>query len=149
MTRPLPIIDGEFSKWGATDAEMRLWYEEPESSFTQGLWVYEHRYSEVDIWKPIYPFGMTEFTQKDFEIMSFTTSIRRTSFFTQMIMCHLMLYDEHFDDIVGSIIIMDKVFKKRVQAKSDILVSFRTKTSGSNTWKLTSESSCPIGERRD
>jgi arylamine N-acetyltransferase len=24
MTRPLPIIDGEFSKWGATDAEMRL-----------------------------------------------------------------------------------------------------------------------------
>jgi arylamine N-acetyltransferase len=124
MTRPLPLIDGKVWKWGATNAEMRLRYEKPKTSFTQGLWVYEHRNSDLDIWKPLYSFGMTEFTQKDFEIMSFAISTRRTSFFTRLIMCNLMLYDEEVDDIVGTIHIMDKMLKKRVQAQSEILAEF-------------------------
>lgn len=126
MTRPLPLTEGKIFKWGATSAEMRMRYERPKSLFMQGLWVYEHRHSDSDLWVPIYLFGMTEFTQEDYKVMSFWTSSNRTSFFTQLIMCHLMIYDEKVDDITGSIFIMEKVLKRRIQAQSEVLATFKS-----------------------
>jgi len=55
-TRPLRLIHGEVSKWGATDAEMRLTYHKPNHSFVQGTWIYEHRNSPAHDWSQMYTF---------------------------------------------------------------------------------------------
>ena len=109
------------SKWGATTAESRLTYKDSAHSFVQGLWTYEHRISESDDWRPIYCFGMTEFTERDFEVMNFATSSRRTSWFTQSIICTKMLLDEHSNEIVGITVLTDKILKKRVREDSETL----------------------------
>lgn len=65
---------------------------------------------------------MTEFTPADFEVMNYATSTRRTSWFTQKIVCMKMIRDAEKDDIVGAYILNGSTFKKRVQTNSEDLV---------------------------
>jgi len=120
-TRPLPLTNGLITRWGATSAEMRLIYQDPKTSFVQGLWIYEHRISNSAEWKPVYCFGMTEFFQKDFEVMNHAVSTRRSVFFTQQIICVKMIFDEVVDDITGIISLTEKTLKRRIQADSEVL----------------------------
>jgi arylamine N-acetyltransferase len=114
-TRPLPVISGAVTKWGATNAEARLTYEEPNTPFIQGRWCLEQRFSDSDGWKQIYTFSMTEFFQKDYEVMSFATSNRKTSWFTQQIVCARMILDEKVEDIIGTITMSNRKLKRRIQ----------------------------------
>lgn len=82
-TKPLPLIENTISPWGATAAEMRLTYHISENSFVQGVWSYEHRVSKSTNWTPVYHFGLTRFTEKDFNIMNLAVSTQRTSLFTK------------------------------------------------------------------
>lgn len=55
-TRPMPLIDGHVSKWGATEAETRVTYKQGSKPWVQGLWTYQHRNSPKDTWTQIYHF---------------------------------------------------------------------------------------------
>jgi arylamine N-acetyltransferase len=120
-TQPLPLVDGLVSKWGATNAESRLTHKGSASSFVQGLWTYEHRISKSHDWKPVYCFGMTEFSRNDFEVMNFAISSQRTSWFTYKIICMKMLLHDQSKEIVGILALTDKTLKKRVQEDSETL----------------------------
>jgi hypothetical protein len=118
----MPLVDGQTSKWGATDAETRLIYREPINPVVQGLWTLEHRISEAHDWTPSYCFGLTEFMPGDFEVMNFATSSRKTSWFTYDIVCLKMILDGEKDDITGALILSGSTLKRRIFEKSEILV---------------------------
>lgn len=112
-TRPLPLVDGHISKWGATETELRLIYREPTNSVVQGMWIFESRISNQHEWTPNYCFGLTEFLPQDFEVMNYATSTRRTSWFTFDIICLKMILDEEKDDIVGALFLSGSTLKRR------------------------------------
>ena len=122
----MPLVHGQVSKWGATDAEMRLIYQEPSNPIVQGIWILEHRISESHEWTPNYCFGMTEFFPRDYEVMSFATSTRNTSWFTYQIICLRMILDEDLDDITGAVILSDSTLKRRVHDNIEILTECAT-----------------------
>lgn len=125
-TRPLPLIDDHISKWGATEAEMRVTYNQGSKPWVQGLWTYQHRNSPKDIWAPMYHFTNTEFLPGDFRIMNHSVSTSRTSFFTYRIIVTKMLLDKEMDDIVGAIILNQNEVKKHIQDKSEVLAELKT-----------------------
>ncbi|KAH7364476.1 putative N-acetyltransferase family protein [Rhexocercosporidium sp. MPI-PUGE-AT-0058] len=125
-TRPIHLTHGETVKWGATDAESRLIYQEPSNPVMQGLWVMQHRNTTLDDWTTKYCFGMTEFTAQDFEVMNYATSTRRTSMFTYMVLGSKMIFDEGLDDIVGAVTLSGATVKKRIRQKSEVVVKCAT-----------------------
>ncbi|KAF4635467.1 hypothetical protein G7Y89_g2640 [Cudoniella acicularis] len=125
-TRPMPLIDGVVSKWGATDAETRLTYKKGSKSWIPGMWSYEHRKSRSHNWTTVYSFGTTEFHPPDFEVMNFASSNRRTSFFTYRILVVKLLLDKEVGDITGAIILNGNEVKKRVYNKSEIIAELKT-----------------------
>jgi len=107
-------VHGQIAKWGATETELRLVYQEPRHQIVQGIWTYESRISEYHDWTSNYCFGLTEFSPQDFEVMSYATSTRRTSWFTFEIVCQKMIMDEEKDDIVGAVILSGSRLKRRI-----------------------------------
>jgi arylamine N-acetyltransferase len=118
----MPLLHGELSQWGATDAQMRLIYREPANPIVQGIWTLEHRISKLHNWTPSYEFGMTEFLLEDFEVLNYATSSRRTSFFTWSIVCLKMILDRDLDEITGAMILTDKTVKRRLFGESKLIV---------------------------
>lgn len=120
-TQPLSVISGAISTWGSTNVEMRLTYEDPKTPIVQGCWYLEHKFSDSHDWKKLYTFSMTEFFPKDYEVMNFATSNRKTSWFTQEIVCTRMILDEKTEDIIGTVTLSDKTLKKRILGQSELL----------------------------
>jgi arylamine N-acetyltransferase len=118
----MPLLHGEVSQWGATDAQMRLIYREPANPIVQGIWTLEHRISRLHDWTPSYEFGMTEFLLEDFEVMNYATSSGMTSFFTWSIVCLKMVLDRDLDDITGAMILTGKTVKRRLFGESEVVV---------------------------
>jgi arylamine N-acetyltransferase len=118
----MPLLHGEVSQWGATDAQMRLIYREPANPIVQGIWTLKHRISMLHDWTPSYEFGMTEFLLEDFEVMNYATSSGRTSFFTWSIVCLKMVLDRDLDDITGAMILTGKTVKRRLFGESEVVV---------------------------
>ena len=122
----MPLIEGQISRWRATDAETRLRYQEPSNPIVQGLWVLEHRISPTHPWTSSYSFTMTEFLPQDFEVMSYSTSTQKTSFFTYKILCVKMIWDKGLKDVVGVIILDGARFKMRI--KGEVTDSFECRS---------------------
>lgn len=80
----------------------------------------------TEAWSPRYCFGMTEFHPNDFEVMNYATSSRRTVIFTYKLMCMKMTLDKDIGDITGALTLAGSTLKKRIQAKSEILVECAT-----------------------
>ena len=125
-TRPLPLVHGQISKWGVTDAETRLVYEEPENAVLNGLWYLEFRHSSIEDWTRGYCFALFEFTPQDFEVMSYSTSTRSSVWFTYEIVCMKMILDEEKDDITGAVILVGSHLKRRTFDKGITLVECRS-----------------------
>ncbi len=125
-TKPIRLSHGEVVKWGITDAETRLVYQEPSNPLIQGLWTLEHRNSTSEEWSPKYCFGMTEFLPNDFEVMNYATSTRRTVIFTYRLMCMKMILDENVGDITGALTLSGSTLKKRIHAKSEVIIDCGT-----------------------
>jgi arylamine N-acetyltransferase len=120
-TRPLPLVHEQSSKWGCTETELRLMYREPSNPIVQGIWTFESRISSQHDWAPNYCFGLTEFLPQDFEIMSYATSTRRTSWFTFEIICLKMILDDEKDEIVGVFILSASTLKRRILGNTEII----------------------------
>jgi len=125
-TRPIKLTHGNVVKWGATEAQSRLLYEDPPNPAFQGLWVMEHRNSPTEEWSPKYRFGMTEFTAQDFGVMNYATSSRRTCIFTYMVIASKMIFDETVGDIVGAMTLSGPTVKKRLHKNSEVVVECAT-----------------------
>ncbi|KAG4435900.1 hypothetical protein IFR05_008631 [Cadophora sp. M221] len=125
-TRPIRLSHGETVKWGATDAESRLIYQQPSNPVLQGLWVMQHRNSTSEDWTARYCFGMTKFTPQDFEVMNYATSTRRTCMFTYLIIGSKLILDEEVGDIVGAITLSGSTVKRRICEKSEVVVECAT-----------------------
>jgi len=69
---------------------------------------------------------MTEFTAKDFDVMNYSTSNRKSCFFTYKIICMKSILDEEAGDIIGALILEDQTLKKRIRDKTEILAEFST-----------------------
>ncbi|KAH7355403.1 arylamine N-acetyltransferase 1 [Rhexocercosporidium sp. MPI-PUGE-AT-0058] len=120
-TRPLALIDGAISKWGATQAEVRLTYHQNENPLVQETWIYSHRTSKSAEWEKQYSFVVTEFFQKDFEMIAYAISARRDDFLNYQLICVKMLLDEELHDIVGVVVLFEKTLKRRVQGETEVL----------------------------
>ena len=55
-TRPMPLVDGVVSNWGATNSETRLTYKKGSNPWVPGMWTYEHRKARFQNWTTIYVF---------------------------------------------------------------------------------------------
>lgn len=122
----MPLVHGKITKWGATDAETRLVYQEPSNPIMQGLWTLEHRVSEAHDWTQNYCFGMIEFWPGDYEVMNFQTSTRRSVWFTYTVVCLKMILDEKLDDITGAVFLTDATLKRKIFDKTETLAECTT-----------------------
>jgi arylamine N-acetyltransferase len=96
-------------------------YREPSNPIVQGIWTFESRISSQHDWAPNYGFGLTEFLPQDFEIMSYATSTRRTSWFTFEIICLKMILDDEKDEIGGVLILSASTLKRRILGNTEII----------------------------
>ncbi|KAG9238323.1 hypothetical protein BJ875DRAFT_56148 [Amylocarpus encephaloides] len=130
-THPMPLIHNQISKWGATDAEIRLTYQEPTSPMVQaGIWNYEYRNSPESVWKKKYCFTQTEFHPADFAVMNLSTSTSPTSCFTYTLLTVRFISgassNSHTLNITGLLILVDKTVKRRVHGKTEVIAEFKT-----------------------
>ncbi|KAF8866475.1 cysteine proteinase [Acephala macrosclerotiorum] len=120
-TRPMPLVHDHVSRWGITAAKTRLTFQSPSNRIVQGLWALEHQKSPSDEWTPCYTFALTEFNSKDFEVMNYAVSTRKTSFWTYSIICMKMIRDEEANDITGIVALEGGRLKRRIHAESETL----------------------------
>ncbi|KAJ5662781.1 Arylamine N-acetyltransferase [Penicillium macrosclerotiorum] len=121
-TAPLPLRDGATAACIAP-SEMRLVKESiPEFvDQSQKIWIYQTRYNPESKWLPHICFSETEFLPQDFDVMNFTVSQKRTSWFTQIFVCTRMTLDPSGQEIIGQDIISGKEVKRRVHGITEIL----------------------------
>src|SRR6185369_9190704 len=94
--RPLPLDDDQILPWGSTAAQNRV-ISRPDSRnpvLFPNRWILQFRPSPDHGWISLYTLSPVEFTPKDFEIMNFSTSTKKTSFFTYEVMVTKMLLGE-------------------------------------------------------
>ncbi|RAL17563.1 arylamine N-acetyltransferase family protein [Aspergillus homomorphus CBS 101889] len=109
-------------------SEMRLIYDTiPEFvDRTQKVWIYQIRHSPDSIWMPMYSFSEVEFLPQDFEVMNFATSQRRTSWFTQTLVCTRMLLDESGTAVKGVCVLAGNEVKVRADGHSEVVESLKS-----------------------
>ena len=121
-TAPLPLQEGATATCIA-QSEMRL-VKETLVEFTdksQKIWVYQTRKDPESPWLPGICFSEVEFLPKDFEVMNFSVSQRRASWFTHRFVCVRMIMDPESREIIGQCIISGKEVKKRMGAHTEVL----------------------------
>ncbi|KAI2790557.1 hypothetical protein POX_d06077 [Penicillium oxalicum] len=121
-TAPLPLQEGATATCIAP-SEMRL-VKETLVEFTdksQKIWVYQTRKDPESPWLPGICFSEVEFLPKDFEVMNFSVSQRRASWFTHRFVCVRMIMDPESREIIGQCIISGKEVKKRMGAHTEVL----------------------------
>lgn len=102
---------------------------QPENS--QKYWCYDvchepDKPDEEKSWVPTYCFTETEFLPQDYEAMSCFTSTHPKSFFTRDILVTRLLLDEKQDYIVGDITLFNRVLRKIIHGKREILKEIST-----------------------
>lgn len=99
------------------------------SQFTdkaQKVWIYQIRYNPESNWLPMICFSDVEFLPQDFEVMNFSVSQTRTSWFTQAFVCMRMDLGEGGQEIIGQYVMSGKEVKRRVRGQTEILQVMET-----------------------
>lgn len=128
-THPLPLVDGKVSV-GIAPEELRLLWTSiaQHSDPSQRLWVYQHRNDAQSPWQDGYCFTDLEFFPADYEVMNFTTSHSRTSWFTYMVVCvkHILEVKDDEEEPVGVVMLVGNEVKRRIGGKSEHLATCKT-----------------------
>ncbi|KAF7719998.1 Uncharacterized protein PECH_008134 [Penicillium ucsense] len=121
-TAPLPLQEGATATCIAP-SEMRLVKETPIEFIdkSQKIWIYQTRKNPESPWLPGICFSEVEFLPQDFEVMNFSVSQRRTSWFTHQFVCVRMIMDPASKEIIGQCIISGKEAKKRIGGETQTL----------------------------
>ncbi|KAJ5935123.1 hypothetical protein N7466_004670 [Penicillium verhagenii] len=120
---PLLLREGETAPHIGNDSEMRLIKDTLDEfvNKAQKVWIYQTRYNPTSDWVPNFCFSDVEFLPQDFEMMNVNVSTSRTSWFTQAVVCVLMIMDQSEENIIGQYVMLGKELKKRVHGESKIL----------------------------
>ncbi|KAJ5972337.1 Arylamine N-acetyltransferase [Penicillium vulpinum] len=121
-TVPMPLQEGATAT-AIAPCEMRV-VRESIAEFTdpsQKVWIYQTRYNPESEWLPMICFSDVEFLPQDFEVMNFSVSQNRTSWFTQVFVCMRMILDQSGTEIIGQYVMSGKEVKKRLRGKTEIL----------------------------
>ncbi|RAH43265.1 arylamine N-acetyltransferase family protein [Aspergillus brunneoviolaceus CBS 621.78] len=126
-TCPLPLQHGS-ARVNIAPSEMQLIYDTlPEFvDQTQKVWIYQVRYARDSTWMPMYSFSEVEFLPQDFEVMNFATSQRRTSWFTQTLVCTRMLLDDSGQGVKGLCILAGNTVKVRAAGHSEVVETLKS-----------------------
>lgn len=87
---------------------------------TQKVWIYQTRYNPESNWTPNFCFSEVEFLPQDFEVMNFSVSQSRTSWFTQVFVCVRMILNSD-REIIGQYVLSGKEVKRRVNGQTETL----------------------------
>ncbi|KAJ5172404.1 hypothetical protein N7492_004997 [Penicillium capsulatum] len=126
-TKPIPLKDGAIATFiGAS--EMRLIRDTlvEFTDKTQKVWIYQIRDNPKSPWVPNICFSDIEFLPQDFEVINFSVSQRRASWFTQIFVCMRMVTDFEKQEIVGQYIISGKELKRRIHGQTEVLQTFQS-----------------------
>ncbi|KAJ5949268.1 hypothetical protein N7454_000852 [Penicillium verhagenii] len=120
---PLLLQEGETAPHIGNNSEMRLIKDTLDEfvNKAQKVWIYQTRYSPTSDWVPSFCFSDVEFLPQDFEMMNVNVSTSRTSWFTQAVVCVLMIMDQSEENIIGQYVMSGKELKKRVHGESQML----------------------------
>lgn len=128
-THPLSLVDGETSV-GIAPEELRLLWTNiaQHSDPSQRIWVYQHRNDAQSPWQDGYCFTDLEFFPADYEVMNFTTSQSRTSFFTYMILCVKIILEvrDDVEEPVGVVMLVGNEVKRRIRGKTEHIATCKT-----------------------
>lgn len=128
-THPLPLVDGDVSVGIAPEEFRLLWTSIAQHSDpSQRVWVSQHRNDAQSPWQDAYCFTDMEFFPVDYEILNFTTSQGRTSFFTHMIVCVKFLLEvkDDAEEPVGVVMLAGNEVKRRIGGKTEYLATCKT-----------------------
>jgi arylamine N-acetyltransferase len=89
----------------------------------QRLWIFQSRETPDGPWLTNYCFTELEFLPGDFEVMSFKTSMSKTSWFTNKVVCVKMLLDDDKEKIIGTITMMENSLTRKVDGKKETLAT--------------------------
>ncbi|CAG8041450.1 unnamed protein product [Penicillium salamii] len=126
-TAPLPLRENATATYIAP-SEMRL-VKENLVEFTdpsQKVWVFQTRYNPESDWVPQISFSDVEFLPQDFEVMNFSVSQSRTSWFTKTFICTRMLLNLDGTEVKGQCVMTGHEVKRRVRGQTEILETLQS-----------------------
>lgn len=126
-TAPLLLQEGATAT-AIAPSEMRI-VRESIAEFTdpsQKIWIYQTRYNPESKWLSLICFSEVEFLPQDFEVMNFSVSQSRTSWFTQAFFCMRMILDQTGTEIIGQCVMSGKEVKERLRGQTEILQVLET-----------------------
>ncbi|CAG8040095.1 unnamed protein product [Penicillium salamii] len=126
-TAPLPLREHATATYIAP-SEMRL-VKENLVEFTdpsQRVWVFQTRYNPESNWVPQISFSDVEFLPQDFEVMNFSVSQSRTSWFTKTFICTRMLLNLDGTEVKGQCVMTGHEVKRRVRGQTEILETLQS-----------------------
>ncbi|KAF1984182.1 arylamine N-acetyltransferase 1 [Aulographum hederae CBS 113979] len=92
----------------------------------QKMWIYQHRNNDESDWVDIYCFTELEFLPDDYKIMSLYTSTSPQTFFTQMVVCVLLLRDADKEELKGTMILLGNNLKARIDGNTNTSKAFES-----------------------
>ena len=93
---------------------------------SQKIWIYQTRYNLESKWLSLICFSEVEFLPQDFEVMNFSVSQSRSSWFTQAFFCMRMILDQTGTEIIGQCVMSGKEVKERLRGQTEILQVLET-----------------------
>lgn len=126
-TAPLLLQEGATAKL-ISPSEMRI-VRESIPEFTDPnhkVWIYQTRHNPESNWVPLICFSDVEFLPQDFEVMNFSVSQGRASWFVQAFFCMRMILDQSGTEIIGQCVMSGKEVKRRLRGQTEILQTLQT-----------------------
>lgn len=93
---------------------------------SQKIWIYQTRYNPESNWVPQICFSDVEFLPQDFDVMNFSVSQSRTSWFTKIFVCMRMILNQEGTEVIGQCVMSGREVKRRVRGKTEILETLQT-----------------------
>ncbi|PGH08501.1 hypothetical protein AJ79_05991 [Helicocarpus griseus UAMH5409] len=126
-TRPVPLEDDKPTT-SIAPAQMRLTNDNisPNIDRSQRLWIFQTRPNSQSEWQDVYCFYEIEFLPPDYEIMNFATSQRRTSMFTNKLVCARYLLNEAEDDIMGMLSLIGADLKRNINGNIEKFATLKS-----------------------
>lgn len=90
------------------------------------VWIFQIRYNPDSNWVPQICFSDIEFLPQDFEVMNFSVSQSRTSWFTKTFICTRMILNIDGTEVKGQCVMTGQEVKQRVRGQTEILETLRT-----------------------
>ena len=124
-TKPLPLVDGLVTRKIGTQ-DLRLKYETvPQfAGLNEKMWVYQYRNDQSRPWNSFYCFVEHEFSQQDFEIMSYWTSQNPESHQRHSVLVIKFLKED--DEIYGKRMLVDGLVKENLGMKTTVIETCTT-----------------------